>query len=101
MNDIMSSTCLLLFCVVLSASCGSYSYYEGFAYETNDRTTPNATINSCVCSCLLTSGCTALTYYNDSDICSLVYDKIITGDYVTVYSAATLLLVSANISYAP
>ncbi|CAF1202773.1 unnamed protein product [Rotaria magnacalcarata] len=101
MNDLMWSTCLFLSCIVLSTFCGNYSYYEGFAYKTSNTTALNPTINSCVCSCLLTNGCTALTYYNDSNICSLVYDKTLTGNNVAINSTATLLIVSANISYTP
>lgn len=59
----------------------------------------NSTLNVCVCQCLLTSGCAALTYYNSTQQCLLVSDRNITEDEVTLNNAATLLLVTANLTY--
>lgn len=76
------------------------SFSTGFAHITNNQTSPSQTIESCVCKCLL-NGCTALTFYNSSGICSLVYDTMITESDVTFNSTAMLLIVKATLADAP
>ncbi|CAF0727819.1 unnamed protein product [Rotaria sordida] len=97
----MWRTCLFLFCIVLSAFCGNYTYYDGFAHKATNQIIANQTIGTCVCQCLLTNGCSALTFYNQTATCSLVSDTIITEDDVSLNNTAKLLLISANLSYTP
>lgn len=73
--------------------------FLGFAHKETNLTSFNITMDSCVCQCLLTQGCAALTYYNRSQTCSLVYDTVITESDVNLNSSARLLLISANLSY--
>jgi len=59
----------------------------------------NQTLDGCVCQCLLSSGCAALTFYNGTQTCSLVYDENITENEVSLNTTATLLLITADLSY--
>ncbi|CAF0896235.1 unnamed protein product [Adineta steineri] len=90
---------LLLVCFTASIFCGNYTYYGGFAYNTNTGTVTNQTMSTCVCQCLLTSGCSGFTFFNSSRTCALLADLNITEDEVNLNTDATLLLVSANLVY--
>ncbi len=57
----------------------------------------NQTINGCVCECLLTNGCSGLTFYNGFNKCSLFYDGTITENEVSLNNSALLLLVNATL----
>lgn len=77
----------------------------GFAYTNNNSIltnsisqTNNQSINSCVCQCLLTNGCSALTFYNGSDTCFLINDTMINENEVSLNNTALLLLVNASLN---
>ena len=114
----MWQLCVLLLCCIVSVFCGNYTFYQGnagyplvflfdehlristgFAHKVTNQTITNQTISTCVCQCLLNNGCAALTFYDVTQNCSLVYSTVITESDVNVNSAAKLLLITANLSY--
>ncbi|UJR33424.1 hypothetical protein I4U23_020870 [Adineta vaga] len=102
MTNIACYLCVVLSCLVLGIFSGNYTYYDGFSYNTNNtsnQTVLNQTLNTCVCQCLLTNGCAALTYYNSTRQCSFISDLNITESEVSLTSGATLLLVNAKLVY--
>jgi hypothetical protein len=127
MENTMWHLFAILACVIVSVFAGNYTYYDGnrrtrkllrvlsfkscgclmsfsrlgFAHRVNNQTLANQTITTCVCQCLLREGCAVLTFYNQTQSCSLVYDTVITENDISMNNTARLILVSANISYAP
>ncbi len=126
----MWRTCFILFCFLLTVFCANYTYYDGkikyqifffckiififrkgFAYINSNQTISNIsainqtltnqTVNYCVCQCLLTNGCSALTFYNASSTCSLVNDSNITEGEVNFNTMAKLVLINAVVSPSP
>ncbi|CAF1637750.1 unnamed protein product [Adineta ricciae] len=97
MPNITCYLILILGCLVLSVFSGNYTYYNGFAYISSNQTVLGQTLNTCVCQCLLANGCSALTFYNSSGLCTLVTDMNITESEVSLTNGATLLLVNAQL----
>ncbi|CAF0728684.1 unnamed protein product [Adineta ricciae] len=97
MPNITCYLILIIGCLVLGVFSGNYTYYNGFAYSSSNQTAPGPTLNACVCQCLLSNGCSALTFYNSSGSCILVSDMNITESEVSLTNGATLLLVNAQL----
>lgn len=113
MKNMMWLMCLMLCCFFLTVFCGNYTYYAGefqslknskiscwvigFAYNNVSLVSGNYTIDTCVCQCLLNSGCSALNFFNATGRCSLVSDSMITENEVSLNTTAVLLLVSATL----